>query len=352
MKLAATGENLVERVVLALGLAPVTLVDTHMAFLRARAIMVATKLGVFDALVAGPLSASDVAARCGTSAPATGKLLNALVGAGYLTGATEGHAERYALAPVARKWVTSDSPTSIRDKVLFEFIEWQLVERIEDFVRTGQPLDIHQTGSEEQWGLYQRAMRTLSGLTAPELVKRLPLPRGARALLDIGGSHGFFSVAMCRRHRDLSATILDLPAAVAQAAPILARERMGERVVHRTGNVLVDQLGDAAWDVVHIAQLLHHFDEATNRALMIRIARALRPGGLLVVVELRRPSSPRDGGQMGALLDLYFALTSQSGTWSVEEIAGWQRDAGLTSKPVIRLRTAPGVVAVVATKPS
>ena len=36
MKLIVAAENLIERVVLALGLAPVTLVDTHMAFMRAR----------------------------------------------------------------------------------------------------------------------------------------------------------------------------------------------------------------------------------------------------------------------------------------------------------------------------
>src|SRR3954452_21626428 len=101
MKLSVTAENPIERVVLALGLAPVTLMDTHMSFMRARAIMVGVKLGVFDALAAGPLSAADIAARCATAPDATVKLLNALVGSGYLR-ATH---DRYALAAVARKWL-------------------------------------------------------------------------------------------------------------------------------------------------------------------------------------------------------------------------------------------------------
>jgi hypothetical protein len=54
---------------------------------------------------------------------------------------------------------------------------------------------------------------------------------------------------------------------------------------------------------------------------------------------------------VGALLDLYFALTSQSGTWSVEEITGWQRGAGLDPLKTIRLRTAPGTAEVIARKP-
>jgi SAM-dependent methyltransferase len=347
MKLTVTGENLIERLLIAFGVVPVTLVDTHMSFMRARAIMVGVKLGIFEALASGAMTAADVTSRCGTSLAGTEKLMNALVGCGYLRFARGG----YELSPVARKWATSDSPHTLRDKVLFEFIEWTLVENFEDFVRTGQPLDIHSRASEEEWGLYQRGMRALSGLVAPEIVRRTPMPGGASAMLDIGGSHGYISVAMCRRYANLRAEILDLPAAVAHAAPILAKERMGNRVVHRAGDALTDDFGTNQWDLVFVSQLLHHFNETTNREFARRAARALKPGGVFVILELTRPSSPQDVGQVGALLDLYFALTSQSGTWSVEEMSDWQREAGLASQKPIRLRTMPGAVEIVAVKP-
>jgi SAM-dependent methyltransferase len=348
MKLRVGAENLLERVVLWLGIAPVTIVDTHMAFIRARSIMVGTALGVFDALAARPLPAGEVAARCGTSPAATEKLLNALVGSDYL------RFDRglYALAPVARKWLTSDSRQSVRDKLLFEFVEWELTTRMEDFVRTGQPLEIHQSGDEDQWRLYQRAMRALAGLGVPEIVRRTPVPRGATRMLDIGGSHGYVSVAMCRRHPSLSAVVLDLPDAVRHATPILAAEGMGDRVVHRAGDALAEDFGTSEWDLIFVSQLLHHFDEATDREFARRVSRALKPGGTFVILEMARPKSPRDAGQVGALLDLYFALTSQSGTWSIEEMSGWQRDAGLAPGKTIVLRTVPGAVEVVATKPA
>lgn len=347
MKLAIAPENPIERVLLALRIPPVTLMDTHVSFMRARAIMVGTKLGVFEALAGGPLAAAAVAKRCGTAQASTEKLLNALVGSGYLTYSRA----LYALSAVARKWLISDSPTSMRDKVLFEFIEWGMVERFEDYVRTGQPLDMHRSVSDEQWGLYQRAMRALSGLAAPEIVRRTPVPRGAKTMLDIGGSHGFISVAMCRKHAGLRAVVLDLPAAVAQAAPILAKEGMGDRVTHRIGDALTDDLGTNQWDFIYVSQLLHHFDEPTNRELVRRIARALRPNGVVAILEMLRPSSPNDAGQVGALLDLYFALTSQSGTWSIEEMQRWQHDAGLVIQKPIRLRTVPGAAEIVAVKP-
>lgn len=35
---------------------------------------------------------------------------------------------------------------------------------------------------------------------------------------------------------------------------------------------------------------------------------------------------------MGAFYDLYFALTSRSGTWSFSEMRSWQTDAGLVPR--------------------
>lgn len=346
MKLSVSGETAAERLALALGMAPVPLVETHMSFLRARAIMVATKLGVFEALAAGPLTSDAIAGRCGTSPSATPKLLNALVACRYLRVAQG----EYALTARARTWLLADARQSVRDKVLFEFFEWTIVEGTEGFVRTGRADDLHRSDDEERWAAYQRAMRVLSRLAAPEIVRRTPLPRGATRMLDIGGSHGVIPAAMCRRHPALRAVVLDLPVAVRHAAPLLAAEGLGDRVVHREGDARVDDLGTAEWDLIYISQLLHHFDEATNRTLMQRVARALKPGGYVAVVELVRPSEPGGSGQVGALLDLYFALTSRSGTWSSDEIASWQRDAGLTPRRPMTLRTVPGAAELVARK--
>lgn len=58
----------------------------------------------------------------------------------------------------------------------------------------------------------------------------MPVPPKAQTMLDIGGSHCYFSVASCRRRAGLRAVVLDLPQAVEQAAPLLEAEGMGERV--------------------------------------------------------------------------------------------------------------------------
>jgi SAM-dependent methyltransferase len=338
MKIGIIPENMLERIALAVGVVPRPMFDTHLAMMLARTIMAATKLGVFEALASGPLSAHKVAAHCGTDPRATEKLLGALAGSGYVR-ANQG---QYALAPIARTWLLKDSPRSLRDKMLWQFIEWEWIEGYEEFVGSGTPIDIHESISDDEWELYQRAMRALASSSASEVARRTPVPSGARNMLDIGGSHGYYSVAICRRHPGLRSVIFDLPEAVKHAAPILAREGMGDRVVHRAGNALTDDLGTEAWDLVFIANLLHHFDEKTNRDLVRRIAHALRPGGILVIQDFIRLQKPWEGGQVGGLLELYFALTSQSGTWSLAEIAGWQKEANLAPHKPLRLLSLPG----------
>ena len=346
MKIGAIPENLLEKAALALGLVPTPMGETLPALLLARTLMTAARHGVFESLAAEPRTAAEVAARCGTHPGVTRVLLDTLVSSDYLTL----NGDRYALTRLARKWLLPDSPTSLHDSLLYRYLEWDWITRLDDFLETGRPLRFHEEMTREQWDLYQRGMLAFARLSAPELVRHTPVLKGARDLLDIGGAHGFYAASLCRRHPGLRAVVLDLSEAIEHAAPLLAREGLGERVVHRIGNALAEDLGTEAWDVVLLSQLVHHFDEPTNRELVRKIARALRPGGTLAIQELIRLQSPRKRGQLGGLLGLYFALTSESGTWSFEEMAGWQRDAGLAPRKPIRFRMSPGVGMQVAVK--
>jgi SAM-dependent methyltransferase len=348
MRVGVAPTGLLERIVAASGKAPWPFLDTWFPFLYARAIMTATKLGIFEALEAGPLTGSEVAARCGTHEGATRTLLDALVATGYVR--LDG--SRYAIASIARRWMLRDSPQSLRDIVMHRFVDWEWLTHLEEFVRTGEALRIHATPSSDWWGVYQRGMRSLAALTADELARRTPVSPGARDLLDIGGSHGYYSVVLCRRYSGLRATILDLPQAIEHAAPLLAKEGMGDRVVYRPGNALTDDLGTDSYDVVLVAGLVHHFDEAQNRDLARRVARTLRAGGHYVIHSAIRPVKPKKGGigPIAQLLDLYFALTSEAGLWSFEEMATWQRDAGLEPMKPIRFSLS-GVGEQVGVKP-
>lgn len=347
MKLGVIPGNLIERLLMAINLVPTPIFDTQVAFMLARTIMVGTKLGIFEVLAAGPLTATEIAAQCQTDPRATMKLLNALVGAGYL----RADGDCFTLTRITRKWLLKDSPKSIYDKMMFHFTEWEWTENYDVYVRMGKPLKIHEMLSDETWGVYQRGMRSVMGFQAHEVVWRTPMPKGARDMLDIGGSHGYFSVVFCRRYPRLRAVVLDLPEAVKHAAPILAKEGMGDRVVHRVGDAITDDLGTDAWDLVFISQFVHHFDDATNRDLVRRATRALRPGGVLAIQDALPATLGKDA-ELTLLSDLYLANTSQAGSRSFEKIADWQRAAGLVPRKPVRFRSLPGFGQQSAMKPS
>lgn len=347
MKIGAIPENPIEQLAIMSGQVPTPFVDTF-SFVMSRTLMAAVKLDVFEALASGPGTAGEVARTCRTHPEATHKLLNTLASLGYL----RYKAGRYVLAPVARKWILKDAPQSLRDIILMRYVDWEWLTHLEEFIVSGQPLDIHGSMPDEQWALYQRAMRSLANAAVAETVRRTPVPPAARDMLDIGGSHGYYSVAFCRKYPSLNATILDLPEAVAHAAPILAREGMGDRVRHQAGNALTDDLGADRYDLVFMAQLVHHFDDATNRTLMRKIARALRPGGHVVIQQGIRLDSPNEGSTTTWLLNLYFALTSDAGTWSYAEMASWQSEAGLIPRKPIKFLLLPGIGEQVGVKPA
>jgi SAM-dependent methyltransferase len=346
--LDAVGESWIERGIARTNLPPWPILHTQFAYTLARVVMAATRLGVFDALDEEPVVPAEVARRCSTDPGATEKLLFALAAAGYVRAGGGG----YALTARSRKWLRRDSPDSVADKLLLQFVEWELMERSEDYVRSGKPFELHESLPADEWPIYQRGMRAMATPLASEFARRLRVPKAPKNMLDIGGSHGYYSVVLCRRHEGLRAVVLDLPEAVEHAAPLLAAEGMGDRVVHRSGNALTDDLEVGAYEIIIASQLVHHFSEEQNRELAVRVARALKPGGIYAIIDAFRPARPNDAGQIGALMEFYFALTSQSGTWTPEEMASWQRDAGLRPTRQMRFRVAPGAGAQIATKAS
>lgn len=169
-------------------------------------------------------------------------------------------------------------------------------------------------------------------------------------MLDIGGSHGLYSIELCRKNPNLSSTILELPGAMDRASAIAAEQGLTDRVKFRQGNALTDDLGDQKYDLVLINNVVHHFTAPQNIELAQKIIRALKPGGMYAVGEIIRNNKPGEGGAVAAATGLYFSMTSQSGTWSVEDIHSWQEKAGLQLQKPISLLSIPGFKIVIASR--
>ena len=340
VKIAVQAESLLDYLGLWFGLVPTPLFETHISATLTRVIMAGVELEIFESLEFASLTVVEIAKRCNTESVATKLLLDALVACRYLV-LTNG---KYDLNSKSRKWLLRSSPNSIRDKILLQAIEWRWLMHLEGFVRTGLPLDFHAAMSRAERDLYHRSMRAIAGIAGREVSWRTPVPRNARHMLDLGGSHGHFAASICRRHAQLSAQVLDFAEAIESAAPLLTAEGLAGRVVHAAGDVTQADLGSEQYDLIFMSNLAHHLTESQNRELAIKVSRALRPKGIFVIQEAVRPSSLQQASQTGTLLGLYFALQSKSGvtSWTLADMRAWQTDAGLRLLKTRRLISAPG----------
>jgi 2-polyprenyl-3-methyl-5-hydroxy-6-metoxy-1,4-benzoquinol methylase len=336
MRLASVPESLYERIGLTLGLVPTPFLDTLVALMLARTLMTAVKHGIFGAVARGRQSADKIAEVCDLDVYATRKLLRALEGAGYL----RRRRDNYELTRVAQRWLTPGSAKSFSDGVLHRYLDAGFMNHYDDYVTKGRAADFHKALTPEQWNVYERGQRSHAALMAKEVAWRLPVSRQATALLDVGGGHGLYSIELCRRHPRLYATILDLPGAASPTASSLSSSGI-DRIESRAGDVLVDDLGFEAYDVILLANVLHHFTAQDNAALVSRVSRALRTGGVCVILDLIRTPSGQRPRQIEALMDFYFASASAAGIWTEQDLAGWQRAAGMKPLRLKRLWSIP-----------
>jgi len=346
MKIKLQPENLLEWIALKMNLAPTPLVDTQIAFNTARAIMAAAELGIYEAIGKNSRTADEVAVICNTNAHATKQLLNCLVGIGYVKWSDE----KYSLKAKYHKWLLKESEANLVGKLRFQLVEWNWMAMLEDYVRTGKTLQLHSSVNEEEWKLYQEGMRDLSINAAKELAGKIPLLKNATRMLDIGGSHGLYSIELCKKYPELKSTILELPGAIESAAAIAKRYDTTGRINYVAGNALADDLGTAIYDLVMINNVVHHFTEEQNNVLAKKIALALKPGGIYIIGEFIRAEKPGEGGVVASASGLYFSVISASGNWSASEMESWQKNAGLKPEKPVATMTIPGWKMIVAKK--
>jgi SAM-dependent methyltransferase len=344
--LAVRPSNVVERVAKWLNLGPVPLAHAFLGMMGARAVMAGAKLGVYGALARRPQAADELAARLGTRADGLELLLDSLCGLNVL----RFRGGRYALARSARPWLDPESPRSVVDFLAFNETQWEWWTVLEDAIQRGQGPAIHDYPPDDpRWGAYMKAMFQLARLVEPEISPRIHLPRGARRLLDLGGGHGWFSARLCERHPGLEATVIDLPGAARAGRWVLESTGRGARVRHVEGDARTAELGHQA-DGILIFQLLHHLPPEESVQLLRRAHAALRPGGVLAVLELLRPErgERRDAS---ALLGLHYFLTSSAAAYPRAEVEHWMREAGFTALKTHAVRRLPLESLIVACKP-
>jgi SAM-dependent methyltransferase len=303
--------------------------DVIGGMIKYSALVVAGKLGMIRALERGPLDAESLAAALGTDEQGTRALADVLVTADYL----ELDGDRYAHGPVARRWLLSDASGSggaqdFTPALLWGYELWNVLWELPQAIRDGAParsLWERWTERPEAGKDFSDYMKVKSTLTVESIVDATPVPARARRLLDLGGSHGLHSIAFCTRYPELTATVFDLPEALATTARAAADAGLGDRVFTQAGSFLTEDLG-AGYDVVLLFEIVHNHTPEENAKLIARAARALRPDGVIVILE---DVAGEELEEHNAAFSLAMFACSGDRTYTLEEIEGWLTGAGL-----------------------
>ena len=340
MRVATRPDNPLELAALAVGQVPRPLFEGYFGLMAARTLMAGTSLGIFDALQERPDDAAGLAQRLELDEQGVDALLVGLHSMNFLRfrdGA-------YSNSRQAERHLVKGAAEPLRETLAsFSYDMWNFMGQVEEVVRSGEPVGLHEGDPDDPWWRsYMNGLFELANLRAPQVVKMIPADDPER-LIDIAGGHGAYSLALCRRHPRLRATILELEGAARIGREIVAGEDGGDRVTFEVGDMFESDLG-TGYDIAMANSILHHFDGPTNIKLLGRAHEALVPGGTMAVVEQERPPEGKRGQQIGGLTGVLFYVTSKARTYSGAELEGFLREAGFSEVKARRSPLVPGVV--------
>ncbi|HEU4393651.1 MAG TPA: class I SAM-dependent methyltransferase [Solirubrobacterales bacterium] len=344
MRIAAVPDGLLERLGLLLNKLPTPIGEAMYAMPAARSLQVAQRTGMLTALAEGPREPAELAEHLGLRPAATVRVLDVVASLGHLKLRPDG---RYEMTARARAWLDPSSDTYVGDFLADTAHYWDWYGGLEDLVREGRHVELHAKAADDPyWDSYIRGQFQLARLSSAEVAKAVPLPRGAHSVLDVAGGHGEFSMALCRRHDGLRATVVDLPGSARVGREIVAAAGMQERVRHLVGDMFETDY-DGHYDGALCFNIVHHLSPEQTRALFARIRVSLRPGAPLCVLDLYDRPAGRQAN-LASVLGLFFHLTSGADTYSTDEVSRWMGESGYGTAAVKSFRTLPDLRMLVA----
>lgn len=305
--------------------------------MKSASLIAAGELGVFAALNKGPMLVEELAARLHASIDGTDRLCAVLVQTGYLVRDGDNHLRNSAHA---QEWLAQAGDSDLSSGLRWFAHAWRLMADLSSAVVRGGPSKVLWDLMQEKPGMgasFAVYMKDHAAGVVDDVQRAVELPAGAETLLDVGGSHGLHAAAFCRRVPALRAVIYDLAVSMENTGAQLAEWGLSDRIRCVEGNIVHDEI-EGTFDVITYFLVAHNHSDSDNDRIVKKMARALNPGGLLVVYEYvqdpadRFSVSPTEAS--ASAFDLTLLVETGTRIHTAEDIINRLRDAGL--KDILR----------------
>jgi len=313
--------------------------------MSSKAVLVASKLRVFDVLSDGPLTGEELRARLRLHPRAVPDFTDCLVALGLLERDGDGPTARYRNAPDTGRFLVSRSDAYVGgilemyDDRLYRF--WT---DLEEALRTGQPQnEVKHTGASMFEELYREparleqfmaAMAGISRANFKALAERFDF-KPYRTLCDVGGAAAVLSCEVAARHPHLRCISFDLPVVEPIARAAIARAGLSDRVTTAAGDFFRDPLPRA--DVITMGMILHDWNLEKKKALIRAASQALSEGGVFVVVEHLIDDARRENA-FGLLMSLNMLIEfGDAFDYTAADFRRWCTEAGFRRFDVVPL---------------
>jgi SAM-dependent methyltransferase len=260
--------------------------QTINAYQRTEGLKAAIELETFTAIGEGNQTAEEIAKRCEASERGTRILCDFLCIMGFLN--KDGN--RYSLTPDSAMFLDKRSPAYLGGAI--EFISSEtLMEGFKNFAEVvrhgGTILNDGGTIAPENpiWVKFARGMASMMALPA-QLTAQLVDPGADRKLkiLDIAAGHGLYGIAFAKKNPQASVVALDWANVLEVAKENAQAAGIADRFSTIAGSAFEVDYG-TGYDLVLLTNFLHHFDPATNEALLRKVYAALVEGGRAITLE-------------------------------------------------------------------
>lgn len=328
--------------------------QTIQAMLRgyraAQVLITCVQFDIFRHLAEESQTAVQLTNRINVDPQALRRLLDGAVAVGLLSKT----GESYANTSLAATCLAQDGPYYLGNLVKREGAFYQRWGNLPEAVRTGRrPEENIRDEGQTNWVLdFELALLDLARTAGPVIAEALALPadRPVR-VLDVGGGHGGYSMALAHRYPNVQAVVYELPAAAEVARQIIAGEGMAERVSVQVGNFQQEELGHE-YDLILLFGVLVSETPEEKLALLRKSYAALVPGGI-VAIRAFWPDAPLARSSEAALFSLQMLLSTDAGDIdTLNETQSWLIEAGFTQSHLLHLPDWLGSGLLVAQKPN